>query len=105
MKLIDNASSRGLARGLIISLTLAGCSPTVWHKDGATEADFNRDVYECQRDVYAVSGPRYRPIDAAPNPNTNGLQGLGDQLGRMGFEQGIFEQCMRAKGYDTRKAK
>jgi len=101
MKPFDGRITTSLAAGLIISLTFAGCGSTVLYKDGATQADFNRDAYECQRDVYAASGPRYRPIDAGPNPYVYPLTDLGEQLNRMGFERQIFEQCMRSRGYRT----
>jgi hypothetical protein len=41
-----------LASGLVAALFMCGCAdPPVWSKPGATQADFNRDSYECERDT------------------------------------------------------
>ena len=35
-----------------IAMSLTGCTPTViWQKPGASTVDFNRDSYECERDI------------------------------------------------------
>lgn len=103
MNILQKAKTIKRAVGLLTAFLLSSCVSTVWYKDGLTETEFNRDAYECQRDVYAASGPRYRSVDAAPKPNSHPLSNLGDELNRMGFEQGIFEQCMRARGYRAQR--
>lgn len=35
----------------IVALALCGCATPVWVKDGASEQDFTRDSYECERDA------------------------------------------------------
>ena len=62
---------------------LAGCARTMWAKDGATQADFSRDAYECERDM-RQSGYF-----------GGGLMGLANR-------QDFFERCMVAHGYEKR---
>lgn len=31
--------------------SLAACTPTVWDKPGATQADYNTDHYNCEKDA------------------------------------------------------
>ena len=35
----------------LVSFGLSGCAQTIWDKPGATQADFNRDSYECEKDT------------------------------------------------------
>jgi hypothetical protein len=32
-------------------VALAGCAPRAWTRTGATQADYNKDSYSCERDV------------------------------------------------------
>ena len=69
----------GLAKlGLIGCLGLAACAPANWNKLGATQADHDRDVYECQRTA-----------------QQGALFGLGKALAM----QNSFKHCMTARGY------
>jgi hypothetical protein len=71
-------SVAGLAKlGLIGCLGLAACAPANWNKFGATQADHDRDVYECQR--------------AAQQGALFGLKALA--------MQNSFKHCMTARGY------
>lgn len=36
---------------ILASLTLSACAPTMFTKAGSTEADFNRERYQCQQDA------------------------------------------------------
>ncbi len=39
-------------RWVIVAIeTAAGCAPMMWDRPGATQADFNRDNYACERDA------------------------------------------------------
>ena len=69
--------------GLCILLAIAAsCGPRMlWMKPGATEADFRRDSYECERDA-----------------RQSGYFGTGF-VGQMNMEQ-FAGRCMRAKGYE-----
>lgn len=60
-------------------LVLAGCAPVYWSKPGFSQAEWNRDSYECERDVRQTS-------------HGTGLVGA---LDAMAFEQ----DCLRAHGY------
>ncbi len=63
----------------LVSLLLAGCTHTVWHKAGVTSAERKKDSYECQRDV----------DQAGYNHAINtGLR-----------EDDRWERCMEARGY------
>lgn len=68
---------------LIAACILAGCGPRlVWYKPGgATQADFNRDTYECERDV-----------------RQGGYYGTG--IAGALNAQGFGERCMFAKGWE-----
>lgn len=64
----------------IVCLALAGCTTYRWAKPGATEADLQRDSYECERDV-----------------RQSGYYG-GGLLGALNAE-GFGERCMMAHGW------
>jgi hypothetical protein len=72
-------SVAGLARlGLLGCVGLAACAPASWDKPGATQADYDRDIRECQR--LAQQGALYsfaKPVTAHKS----------------------FKQCMTARGY------
>ena len=67
---------------LVVSLlAVAGCANSVrWVKDGATEQDFNRDSYGCERDV-----------------RQSGYYGTG-VAGALNA-QSFYARCMEANGY------
>lgn len=69
---------RGLV-AIVFCLALAGCQ-TFWTKPGFNEADWNRDRYECDRDM-----------------RQSGYFGTG-LLGELNA-QSFFESCLVAKGY------
>jgi hypothetical protein len=66
-----------------LCLVVQGCAPMVWDKAGATEQDFKRDSYGCERDV-----------------RQSGYygQGLGAQLEMQAF----YKRCMEANGWTAR---
>jgi hypothetical protein len=71
----------GLARlGLIGCLALVACAPANWVKPGATQADHDRDVNECQRVAQ---------------------QGALFGLGKGWAIQNSFKHCMTLRGYVT----
>jgi len=35
---------------VLIALLISGCAPTVWVKNGATQQDYNKDSYDCEKD-------------------------------------------------------
>jgi len=65
---------------LLGGLVPAGCARTYWTKAGFNQADWNRDTYECERDM-----------------RQSGYYGSG-LIGTLNA-QDFFERCLAAKGY------
>lgn len=70
---------------LAIVAGLVGCAstPTVWHKDYATQADFAQDKYACMRSNTV----------AGYNPTTGENSAL---------DVGLFNSCLESKGWALR---
>lgn len=67
--------------------SLLGCATTTYYeKPGASDADFKRDNYECERDV---RGLPYSPYS----------QSLSSMFMDEAIRLRLFEQCMEAKGW------
>lgn len=69
---------------LATALLLTGCAQTVWVKNGSTVQDFNRDTYECERDM-----------------RQSGYYGTGT-AGAINA-QGYQERCMYARGWSLQR--
>jgi hypothetical protein len=69
---------------ILACLVVAGCAQTVWHKAGVTQAEFNKDAYECEKDA-----------------RQSGHFGTGI-VGAIAFGQ-FQERCMVARGYSKMK--
>ena len=67
------------------ALLLAGCARFVWVKSGASQQDFQRDTYECERDM-RQSGYFGTGFAAAINA------------------QNFQERCMVARGWFKQRA-
>jgi hypothetical protein len=65
--------------GLVLFTVVAGCQ-TYWTKPGFNQADWNRESYECERDM-----------------RQSGYYGTGF-IGLLN-SQGFFERCLVGKGY------
>ena len=66
---------------IVAGVLLSGCAgQTYWNKSGATQADFSRDSYACERDA-----------------RQSGYYGSG-LAGAINL-QGFFGRCMQAQGY------
>lgn len=63
-----------------VSVAAVGCVQTYWTKPDFNQADWNRDTYECERDM-----------------RQSGYYG-GGVLGEINA-QNFFERCLAAKGY------
>lgn len=73
---------------VLLALSACACaSPTVWDKAGATQADFNRDSYDCQKDAYASGGAAY----------------VGWGVTQRTPNVGMYNSCMVAHGYSARQ--
>jgi hypothetical protein len=85
---------RTIVRSVTIALVVlamvggAACaSPQGWVRAGATEADFNRDSYECAREATFAT----RRADT-----TRGSGSLRDEPATA---QDLYRACMRARSY------
>ena len=65
---------------VLLAITVAGCTRTYWTKPGFNQADWNRDSYECERDM-----------------RQSGYYGAG-LVGVINAEN-FQERCLVAKGY------
>ena len=63
----------------LIVILLAGCAPTIWNREGATEKDFNMDRGQCNAQALSVPG--------ATNLQRNA----------------VFDNCMVGKGWRAQR--
>src|SRR2546428_9726001 len=68
----------------VMLLGLSACAPMVWDKRGATQQDYNKDSYECEKDA-----------------RQSGCFG-GGVVGSMNMKA-FFKQCMVAHGWTLRQ--
>lgn len=72
---------------MVAFLALVGCAPQIiWYKPGATQAQFNKDNYACQRDASVQTGFIYQ-----------GVGSFGPEVDR-----NLYFKCMQALGYAPR---
>ena len=76
---------KSLLLGVALAALLFGCAPMIWVKPGSTEQDFNKDQYECEKDV-----------------RQSGYYGTG--ISRDIEMQNFFTKCMVSKGWSRREA-
>ena len=75
---------RALSLSLAASCLLGACAtPKIWDKPGSTQAEFNKDSYECERDARQSGG-------------FGG--GIAGSLNMRDF----FGRCMVARGWTAR---
>ncbi len=67
----------------LVSFGLSGCAQTIWDKPGATQADYNKDTYECEKDT-----------------RQSGYFG-GGLVGSMRMKE-FYGKCMVAHGWTAR---
>ncbi len=75
-----------MQRNLVLALLLlglSGCAPTIWDKPGVTQAEFNTDTYECEKDA-----------------RQSGYFG-GGLAGALRMKK-FYGKCMVARGYTAR---
>jgi hypothetical protein len=81
---------RSVTVALVVLATVGGAacaSPQGWERAGATEADFNRDSYECARQATFAS----RRADTA--------RGSGSLRDEPKTVKDLYRACMRARSY------
>jgi len=68
---------------------LAGCAgkPMGWYRDSATQQEFSRDSYECERESWRLPKTGY---------------GLAGDMDHSDMMRRMYVQCMRARGYTSR---
>jgi hypothetical protein len=73
-----------LVCAIALTALLVGCAPVmIWDKPGATQSDYNRDSYECEKDA-----------------RQSGYYG-GGIAGSIAMRE-FFKRCMISKGYTLR---
>lgn len=80
---------------------LAGCAHhnMMWVKDGATQADFDRDRAQCIYESAAATGS-YNPSGSTARSTGGAIaQGIGDGIAIGLRRQEIAILCMQARGY------
>lgn len=82
--MVSKSWMRALVLGAM-ALVFGGCAETVWVKPGATQSDFNRDSYECERDARMSAGS------------------FGGGIGGAIEARGFMERCMGVRGYTKTK--
>lgn len=78
---------------LALALTLTACvaQPTRWNKPGAVEADYNRDVAQCDYETSASTqgtDNSYRTV-------------VGQEIDRALRKNELLKKCMVARGWST----
>ncbi len=69
---------------------LGGCAgkPMAWYRDGATQEEFSRDSFECERESWKLQKTGY---------------GLAGEMDHSHKTRQAYMQCMQAKGYELRR--
>ena len=72
---------------VFVAAPLCGCyAPMIWDKPGATQAEYNLDAYNCERDARAS------------------VLSFGGGLAGANDAREFFKRCMIAHGYTLRQA-
>lgn len=76
---------------LVFATFLSGCAQYQWQKYGATQADFNRDSYECQTEAARTYPTQVVTQQITPDyatPSTTNCYGTGSAYGNSGYAYG-----------------
>lgn len=76
-------------RNLLLTLVLSGCATAHWVNPDATDADFRRDKYACERDLNQSTLTMYH---STPMPFDQAIIAVNNQ-------NKFFHDCMEARGY------
>jgi hypothetical protein len=79
----ENEMKSNLICAVALVVLLAGCAPMIWDKSGATQNDYNKDSYDCEKDA-----------------RQSGYYG-GGIAGGLEMKE-FFKRCMVSKGYSLR---
>lgn len=76
---------------VIFAVSLSGCAQYRWQKYGATQSDFNRDVYECQTEAaktYPTQVVTQQVTSGYTTPSTTHCYGSGSAYGNSDYAYG-----------------
>lgn len=76
---------------VISALSLSGCAQYKWQKYGATQSDFNHDIYECQTEAartYPTQVVTQQITSGYTTPSTTNCYGTGSAYGNSGYVYG-----------------
>lgn len=86
------------AIGFGAALLLSGCAGSMWVRDGTGEDELRRDASQCEFGARSGSAGYAVPYRGPGDPFVMG--GTSDPY-RQVREMNMFDQCMRAKGYNA----
>jgi hypothetical protein len=90
---------------ILAAITLAlpsifgACAPTIWDKQGATQADFNQDSARCR---LLARGMNLGDFYAQGSPGFVAGAALGNAVGTAANQAATYRDCMMATGYTPR---
>jgi hypothetical protein len=76
---------------LLLPAFLSGCTQYQWQKYGATQSDYNRDLYECQTEAARTYPTQVVTQQTTPGytmPSTTNCSGTGSAYENSGYVQG-----------------
>jgi len=87
---------------VILALGLAGCAstPPNYSRQNTSQAEFQKDTWECQQIVNQSYGP---PPSQSQNSQANAGGAIGYMLGRAMSEKGRHRDCMYGRGYQVQQ--
>lgn len=88
---MDKQHFMALACSLLSAIFVSGCAQYQWHKQGATQNDFDRDKYECQTEAaitYPTQVVTRQITQGYSTPSTTNCYGSGSAYGNYGYSYG-----------------
>jgi hypothetical protein len=77
---------------IVLAVAVSACSsPSAYQKNNNSQADFQKDLWECKQLV----NQSYN----APNSQGNAGAAIGHAIGRAMSEKGRINDCMYGRGY------
>lgn len=122
LRLSSRPPARALAAGALLALTLSGCAHYEWFKPGATQSDYNQNIYACNMEAAHAYPPMLALQQVAPGYFTPGYVRCGPYgcwsgpgyfvppaMGTVDVNQDnrdqAANQCMQARGWQLIKVK
>jgi len=76
---------------------LSACSQA-WIKPGASNEEFYRDSYQCERDAAMIPYPSSAYSNSPSQPGDK-FFALSDDLTRLSRKNQLYDRCMQSKGW------